>query len=452
MNNKRLKFWGAADIGEGFIATVSNTYFSLFLTDVAMLPLSYVSIIMLATSIYDFIIAPVAGGIIAAVRPMKWGRLRSWLIVCPPIAAIFFTLSYIPLNSAILSTIFIILTFFMAKCAYNISWAANLSLIGIIAQTPEERTKLTSQRMAGFNIGKLSSGYITPILVATFAKTTGNKFSYAPMLLIAGIVLTLGQLVHFWASEGYEEKRLSSSLTADDETIGLKDMLLALGTNPQLLVTVLIDLTSNMQSFLLPALATYYYKYVAQDTNLMAMHMLLTGFGGLLGSVLVRSLGDKIKDHRKFLLMVYPSIAILLFSCRFAAHVPVLFMAINIVLQIFTGTTQPLELQLYMDNVIYHKYKTGVDANSFIMSMSNMPVKFATILKSIIIPFVLMSAGYTAGAEPTKALQQGIINAYSIIPSLIPLLGFIMLKFFYKLNRNEILRMKEELELNNTQQ
>ena len=453
MNKKRLRLWGAADIGEGFIATVSNTYFSLFLTDVAMLPLGYVSIIMLITSIYDFIIAPIAGGIIAAVKPMKWGRLRSWLLICPPVAAIFFTFSYIPLSSAILSTLFIILTFFIAKGAYNISWAANLSLIGVIAQTPAERTKLTSQRMAGFNIGKLASGYITPLLAAAFAGVVGSKFSYAPMLMLAGIVLISGQLVHFWASKGYEQEKSSDvEQSAEDETVGLKEMFMALATNPQLLITVLIDLTSNMQSFLLPALATYYYKYVAQNTNLMALHMLLTGFGGLAGSLLVRSMGNKIKDHRKFLLIAYASIALLLFSCRFAAYTPVIFLAINVVCQIFTGTTQPLELQLYMDNVIYHKYKTGVDANSFIMSLSNMPVKFATILKSIIIPFVLMSAGYTAGAEPTPALQQGIINAYTIIPALIPVLGFIMLKFFYKLNRDEVIRMKKELETKEAKQ
>lgn len=41
--DKRLRFWGLADIGEGFIATVTNTFFAIFLTDIALLPLEWVS-------------------------------------------------------------------------------------------------------------------------------------------------------------------------------------------------------------------------------------------------------------------------------------------------------------------------------------------------------------------------------------------------------------------------
>lgn len=446
MKDKKLNFWGAADIGEGFLATIHNTYFSLFLTDVALLPLSAVSIIMLVTSIFDFIAAPIAGAVISGTKPMKWGRIRSWLLVAPPIAMIFSMLSYVPYSSSLLTTLSIIICFIIARGAYNISWAGNLSLISVISDTPNTRTKLTSQRMAGFNIGKLSCGYITPLLAAYFASKFGEKYSYAFVLLIAGLILVLGQIVHFTISKDYEVGNINKVDIGDEKTVGLKDMLTALVTNSQLLITVCVDLTSNMGSFLLPALATYYYKYVAEDIDLMALHMLLTGFGGLIGSMLIRTLGNKIKDHRAFLCCIYPIIAIILFSCRFVAEIPVLFMILNIICQTLTGTTQPLELQLYMDNVIYHKYKTGIDANSFIMSLSNMPVKFATILKSAIIPFVLMQAGFVAGMKPTPELKQGIINAYTIIPAIIPIIGFILLKFFYKLTRNEVLRMKEDIE------
>ncbi len=445
MKDKKLRFWGAADIGEGFISTVTNTYFSMFLTDVALLPLGLVSVVMMATSVFDFVAAPIAGALIAMVRPGKWGRQRSWFVYMPIITTIAFTLCFIPLSSPIVAAICITLGFCVGRGTYNVTWAANLSLIGIIADTPDARTKLTSQRMAGFNIGKLSSGYVTPVIVAAVAVWLGEKYSYSVMMFIAGIVLAAGYAVHFALSKGYEKDASVTTESDEEPKVGLKEIVVALVTNPQLLVTVCVDLTSNMGSFLLPALATYYYKYVAQDNNLLALHMLLTGFGGLIGTLIIRAVGNKVKDHRRLLLCVYPVIAAILFSCRFVAGIPVAFLALNIVYQIITGVTQPLELQLYMDNVIYHKYKTGVDANSFIMSMCNVSVKFATMLKSVIIPFVLMTAGYVAGAEPTEALKQGIVNAYTIIPAIIPLVGFVMLKFFYKLTKPEVERMKQEL-------
>ncbi len=443
MKNKRLRLWGAADIGEGFISTVSNTYFSMFLTDIALLPLGLVSVVMMITSVFDFVVAPIAGALITMIKPGKWGRLRSWFVYMPLITTVAYALCYVPVSSGVVCAALITLFYCIARCTYNITWASNLSMIDLVADSPSTRTKLTSQRMAGFNIGKLSSGYVTPVLVAAVAVSIGDRYSYAVMMIVAGVVMTAGYAVHFFLSAGYED---TASTVGDSEPrVGLKQILQALVTNPQLLVTVLIDLTSNMGSFLLPALATYYYKYVAQDTNLLALHMLLTGFGGLAGTLLIRFAGDKIEDHRRTLLAVYPVIALVLFSCRFVAEIPVLFLALNVLCQTITGFTQPLELQLYMDNVIYHKYKTGVDANGFIMSMCNVSVKLATVLKSVIIPFVLMTAGYVAGAEPTEALKQGIVDAYTIIPAIIPLVGFVMLRFFYKLSRTEVYRMKEEM-------
>lgn len=446
MKDKRLRFWGAADIGEGFISTVTNTFFAMFLTDVARLPLGYVSAVMMITSIFDFVAAPVAGGIIDASKPGKWGRLRSWFVFMPVITTVAYVVCFVPLASPALSAVVISLGYCIARGAYNVTWASNLSLIGVIADNPSLRTKLTSQRMAGFNIGKLASGYVTPMLVAVFASRFGDQYSYSVMMFVAGIVLAAGYAVHFFISAGYEKTGSEVQRSGEDKHVGLKEIIIALVTNPQLLIAVCVDLTSNMGSFLLPALATYYYKYVAQDNGLMSLHMLLTGFGGLAGNLLIRAMGDKVKDHRKFLLLLYPMIAAILFSCRFVANLPVMFLAFNVVCQTITATTQPLELQLYMDNVIYHKYRTGVDANSFIMSMSNVSVKLATILKSTIIPFVLMTAGYVAGADPTPELQRGIVDAYTIIPALIPLIGFVLLKFFYKLKREDVMRMKQELE------
>ena len=76
MKNKRLRLWGAADIGEGFISTVSNTYFSMFLTDIALLPLGLVSVVMMITSVFDFVVAPIAGALITMIKPGKWGSIR----------------------------------------------------------------------------------------------------------------------------------------------------------------------------------------------------------------------------------------------------------------------------------------------------------------------------------------------------------------------------------------
>ncbi|MFZ7133280.1 MAG: MFS transporter [Eubacteriales bacterium] len=442
IQKKKLRFWGAADIGEGFVATVTTTFFAVFLTDIARLPLAWVSLVMLITSWFDFFIAPTAGAIMSTIKPKKWGKLRSWLFICPPIAAFFFVFHFASFSNPILTAITTTGSFMLARLTYNISWTANLSMIGVMSSTPKERAKLTSQRMAGFNIGKLSSGYIAPIIVAYFL-STNERFAYPAVMVLAGVILISGHLIHFNISRGYENE--GSSVDKRD-TLTLKEILISLGKNPQLLITILIDLSSNMGTFVLPSLVVYYYNYVSGIPTLLSLHLFLTGLGGLCGTLIIRVFGDKIKDHKKQLLFTYLIVAVLMFSCRFVAYQPYLFLAINVITQTIIGTNQPLELGLYMDNVIYNEWKTGINANSAIMGMANLPVKLAIILRSIIVPFALMSAGYVAGMDPTPELKNSLINAYTIIPAIIPLIGFILLKFFYKFSREDVAKMKLEIQ------
>lgn len=108
-------------------------------------------------------------------------------------------------------------------------------------------------------------------------------------------------------------------------------------------------------------------------------------------------------------------------------------MAFNVIVHGATGMTQPFELSLYMDNVAYTKYKTGRNATALIMGISGVTVKIANIIKSVLIPFALITAGYVAGTV-TPEVKASIISAYSTIPAIIPLVGFVLLKFFYKLS------------------
>ncbi|NLZ93627.1 MAG: hypothetical protein GX922_06410 [Firmicutes bacterium] len=442
--SNRLYLWGIANVGEGFISIISSTYMSIFLTDVAMLPLAMVSAVMLVTSVSDFILALSAGAIITGTKPMKWGKLPSWLLVCPPITALFSVIQFISFpDNPLLSSIIISLGFIIAKAGWNLSYTANLSLINVMASTPEERSNLNSQRMVGSNLGRLTGNYLTPLLVATLASTVAERTLYPLLMVVVGIFFILTNIAHFNMSKRFEA---ASDRKIKIDTLSFKDIFLTLTTNPQLLITVLIDLTSNMAGLTLPALSVYYYRYVAEAPLMVPTHMLLTGLAGLCGALLVRAFGKYVKDFKRVLCYVYLAIAAVLFSTRFFGYNTYAFMAANVFMHLLSGATQPFEMGLYMDNVTYVKWKTGKNANSLIVGLSSIPVKFAGIFRGVLIPFALASAGYVAGADPTPALKQAIINTFSTIPVLIPLLGFIVLRFFYKLSTEKVEQMKLEIE------
>ncbi|MCI8672689.1 MAG: MFS transporter [Lachnospiraceae bacterium] len=439
--SQKQYFWGVGNLGEGFISMVTNTYFSIFLTDVAELPLEIVAFVSLFSSIFDFFMVPLSGAILVSLRPMKWGRLRSWLLVCPPLAVIFFLLCFTVFGDSQSMTVLCILVGYLgAKAAWNITYAANVSLTAVMATDVKTKSKLASQRMIGSNAGRLLGNYLTPIIVATAAVYAGESYGYRVAIVLTGIVYVLTSIAHFYICAGCEDRpgsREGQEGGQSKERMPAGEVIRALVNNVQLLITLVIDLTSNVASLVLPSLAVYYYKYCACDSTLIPTHMLIIGLGGIIGAFLVRVFGVRIGRPRKILLGLYLLVAASLFSIRLFPDQPIYFLCISGVIAVLTGMTSPFELNLYMDNAAYYRKKSGQDVTGFIMGLSNMPVKFASIIKSTLIPFTLMAVGYVANAEPTPEMQKAIINAYTLIPMLFPILGFVLLKFFWKSGQEE---------------
>ena len=445
-DNSKMLLWGVGIAGEGFISMMSSTYLSYFLTDVAGLSVKLSGTVLLITSIAAFILATVTGAIIASVKPLKWGRLRSWLLVAPPVATLGFVLHFTSfLGRPVLSAVVTTISYIVASFAWNLAFTANISLTNIIATNQQERNRYNAQRMMGSNVGRLMGNYLTPILVAYIgAKIASERLSYPILVAIAGVFYIAMELIHFAISKGYEES-YHEALNQEDKSIKFKDIVDILKSNGQLLVTLLIDLSSNMAGLALPSMAVYYYRYVVEDASMIPTHMLCIGLAGLAGSSIVRFFGGKVKSYKRYLLCVYIVLSLLLISTKLVQGNAIGFLVINIFVHLCTGTTQPFEMNLYQDNVIYSEWKTGVNANSMIMGLAELPVKIAGILRSMLITFSLMSAGYIAGADPTPAMKNALANAYAFIPAVIPLIGFLLLLFAYKLTPEKIATMKSEI-------
>ena len=433
--SNKYALWGIGSIGEGLVATISSTYLTFFMTDIAHIPLQIVTIAMLTMSISDFISAFSSGAIILMLPSGHWGRLRTYLLICPIIAALFYTLHFIAFSSSpIITALSISICYILARITYNLAFTANLSLLNVISKTPQEKTQLSAQRMIGSNLGRMLSNTLPPILITFLATYFSENTVYAMITSIFGIFYVFFNLVHFKISNGCEQ---SIQYISEQKKFHLREILTTLFNNTQLFITLLIDLTSNITSIVLPALAVYYYSYVFERPDLISTHMFLIGIAAIAGSATIHLFGKRIQSDRSILLCLYPIIAILLFCTRFLYQSPFLFMGINTLFHALTGSTQPLELGLYMDNVLYTKYKTGKNMNSLIMSFSNITVRLASVLKSVLIPLTLSLSGYTVGST-TTSIKSSIVNAYSIIPSIFPIIGVILLLFFYKLDKQKM--------------
>ena len=430
MRDAKKYLWGVGNIGEGVVSMVTSTYFIIFLTDTAMLPLGLVSLISLVGSILDFLLVPLSGTLLVSTKPMKWGRYRSWLLLCPPLVVLFYLLCFTVVSgSQMMTALCALLGYVGGKVAWNIVYASNVSLTAVLSGG--SKTKMTAQRMMGSNIGRLLGNSLTPAIVAAVAVHMGEVNGYRVTILVMGTVYILTCLIHFWISKDCSETGVSGENQKKDR-MKSSEVIQILLVEPRLFLTLVIDLTSNVASLVLPSLAVYYYKYCAAQPGMVSTHMLIIGFGGLAGASLVRLLGNRVKNAKSVLLVLYVLVAASLLSIQIWSNSVFYFLGIGAVVSVLTGMTSPFELTLYIDTAEHYRRKTGNDATGFIMGLSNLPVKFASIIKSTLIPMALMLSGYVANAEPTPQIRQAIVNAYSLLPAVFPVLGFILLAFFYK--------------------
>ena len=148
---------------------------------------------------------------------MKWGRLRSWLLVGPPIAVTFFTLHFVSVpEHPILSAVIISIGYIMGISAWNFAFAANISLTNLLAKTQKDRNIYNSQRMMGSNLGRLMGNYLTPVIVAFLRPMLRERASYPVLVLVAGIFYIATEQLHFKLANGAEETYTAHEYNVND--------------------------------------------------------------------------------------------------------------------------------------------------------------------------------------------------------------------------------------------
>ena len=439
------RFWGIGNLFFAVMTGIETAYFTVFLTDAIKFPLYLSNTVMIATSVIDFILAPFAGAIINSSKSMRWGKIRSWVKICPPLIVLFYTLEFAGLNNAASGAVFTVAAFTFTHLLWNLADAANISLISVIAPDGPDRLHLNSRRMMGSNAGRMLASYLVPYVLIFYASMVKEqRFLYMLMSFTASMLMWLGFYVHYRLSAGYETT--DSAYQNVNDRLSAKETLQVLTHNKHLLAILVSDLTSNVGAVLLPTLAVYYYNYVLQKPTLLPIHMLATGLGQLAGSWLISKLVKNPAKKKPLLILLYLLVTAFMVSVKFYAFNPYLFISTQTVMNVFVGMTQPMEADLYIDTAIYHEYRTGKNALAFIVGLMAVPVKVSVILKSIIVSAAFTSIGYVPGMAITSALQNGLINAYVIVPAIIPLLGAFSILFFYKLNPRKVEEMQKEIE------
>lgn len=436
------KFYGVGDCGFTLMSNIESYYFSFFLTNLAKFSLPMVTFITTTASTVDALLSWIYGAILNSIKPMKWGRYRSWLIVIPWLVPFLYAFQFVKIGDGMVSAVIIIIAAIASHVAWNFAYVANVSMISVAGKTPEERSQLSATRAAWANLSKVIFSYIGPGLAAVAAGIIGEVNQYGAAAFVLGCIMAVLYYAHFKMFDGYEAvqpEAASGKKAAKDKTGGM-DLIRALLQNPPLIALLIADLAKFMFNFVLMGVATYYFTYIAGNGKMLAAYILVTNIFCVVGAYLSKTLSNKFTTRTTTIGVMAIQAVLLIVSYFMYNNVMVVIVLMSIAMFGY-GITYACTPALYGDTIVYSEWKTGKNAAGWISGLQNVPLKVSIMTRGIIISACLTMGNFSPDIDPASA-SEGLKNAISIgfmvIPAIALIVAVAALIFGFKLTKDKV--------------
>ena len=452
-------FFGIGDLGFSFMTNIETYYFQYFLTDIAKFSVGFATAIGTVSAIIDAALSWVYGIILDKVKPMKWGRYRSWLLILPWLVPFLYAFQFLRIGSGIGAAIIVIAGFATSHIAWNIPWVANITMIRVAGKTPEDRAILSSSRTTWSSIARVCYSYVGPFVVSIISGLLGEQYGYAGCAFVFGALMAAGYFAHFKMFEGYEAtgeeeiaqmEAMKAKREAEKEAKKANKGGLgrALACNPSLWGLIFADFTKYVYSFGASAIAIYYFTYVAKDAGMNNAFILVSNLLGVATAYLSRKFVAKFSARGVMIASYACMAAVCLAAFLLYSNVWVVFIMMCLA-QGFSMLTTACSPMLYADCCIYSHYKTGTDNTGAIMGLVNLPLKVGVVMRSIIVGACLAIGGFdpntTTVENVTPAIQRGISMGFSLIPAIVLAVGMLLMIFAYRLSKEKVNECSAEI-------
>lgn len=445
-------FYGVGNMCFALMTNVGVYYSAFYLTNVAQLGLASVAFLTTMTAMIDAFTAWIYGGVINSVKPMKWGRYRSWLIAVNWLVPVFYFLMYVRIGTTdAVSTAFFFFFMLGGRFLHNWGYTANMSLISVVAKTPDDRIAMASSRATWNNMSKFAWSYLGVPFLAILTGIFTEKYAYAMLSGFMSLLMVAGYFFHFKMTEGYEDtgtEELANQAKAKRARTSVVDLLKALFANPPLLSLIIADLAKWLFNFMVAGTVVYYFTYIALNKGMQASYMLIIAFLAVIGAYVSRFIG-KMLSGRITVIVCYVVMAAALLAARMLYTSPWTVVFLISVAQLGYGCCYSCSSALYADAAVYSEWKSGKNASGWIMGLQNIPLKAASTVKSAVLAACLAIGGFSAAIAVEDAsveMKEAICLALMVIPAILLIVGAVVLLVGFRLPKSKVEQMEKEIE------
>ncbi|MBF7095625.1 MFS transporter [Alkalibacter mobilis] len=442
LTSARATAYGTAEIGFGLMMQVAVSYYTYFLTDIALLGPAIVGTMLLINRIVDAISVPLTGAIIEKSN-LPWGKYRSWLMIAPAVVAICFILMFrVPEGMNEISMAIYFSVFYMLGHIFvNFSYSARFALLPAMGNTPESRIMIAGRTNQMNTTSRLLFSLISlPIIIALGGEATRNAKGFFLYMLIFATFNWVTYMVSAAAAKPVDVPGRWPQKNVP--TFG--EMIKQVVTNKYLIILMLAELGRFTAALGLASFAVFFYQYVAGDMSLVSMYFLSLTLGGLVGNLLGPQIAKKMGTKKTYVIGLSGQ-ALFLVLAYFIGRAPMAFLVLSGLASVSSGFGFSISGAVYSDCADYAEWKTGKSAKGIVMSLSAFPIKVAMVISGSVSAYALAAIGYVGGMDPTPAIQSGIAVIATIIPAVAAVFGFICINF-YNLKQEDLKKMKDEIQ------
>ena len=432
----------------GLTQSVLNKYY----TDVLEISVLHVMIMTIIARIWDAINDPIWGRIIDRAKVGKDGRYRRWIKIFSLPVALAAVLMFLDVRGMVpagrLAWIYITYILFgMLYTCINIPYG---SLAQVITSDDKERSSLSVFRSIGSTFGAMPAMVLASVCYVTLADGTKQmdyKKVFIGVCFIAALSVIFYLLCYRLSKERVESKPEPAKKGTSSEVIR------ALLKSPPFMAVCLASMLYLAAQMFGQGYNTYLFHYYFEKQGLT---MLPTVFQYLPVAVVMffaTKLGNKFgrKEVCSLGMLIAAVFYIILFLLSLIGVTSVwLYLIANLMAGIGTAFLFLLVWVLATDAIDYNRVTYGLKDEATSYAFYSFMRKLGQTVATVLINVPLLRIGYNGSELKTEGLSASALKTmynYSVmIPAVLFLLVFILLKFVYPLDKKRIDKLQEEKE------
>lgn len=440
------------DLGNNFSFSFAGSYLMVFYTKVLGLSGVFVGALFLAARIVDAFTDITMGRIVDTMPSAKDGRFRPWLRrMCVPVAltSMLLYLHWVAAWPYWAKVIYVIVTYIVwgsfCYTAVNIPYG---SMASVISHEAEDRAALSTYRSVGASLAGLAIGTVVPLFIYE-TDSMGNQLVMPMRFTVTAVCFGVLAFLCYVICYKLCRERVSFEGAPQNqkEKAGAGAIIISLVKNRSLISLVFAALILLLATMLGQTMNNYLFMDYFRNAKALSLLNLVSIGGMLIVSPFVKRIATDFgkKEAGAIGMLVSGIIYVLLFFFR-VKSIP-LFLVLIFLGTLGVGLFNLITWAFITDIIDHQEVLTGKREDGTVYAIYSFARKLGQALAGGIGGFALSAIGYVSEATAQTALvTERIYSVAVLVPGICYLVVFLIMQFWYPLNKHQVTRNTELLQ------